>query len=50
MEFLSLAALDVVKMTTSSAASDENFIKLMTFPLQWTTSGKAWNTHADYFH
>ena len=28
--FLSLAALEVVKMTTSSAANDENFIK-MTF-------------------
>ena len=32
-EFSSLVALEVVKMTTSSAASDENFIK-MTFPLQ----------------
>ena len=30
MKFLSLAALEVVKMTTSSAASDENFVK-MTF-------------------
>ena len=30
MKFSSLAALGVVKMTTSSAASDENFVK-MTF-------------------
>ena len=34
-KFSSLAALEVVKMTTSSAASDENFIKMMTFPFQW---------------
>ena len=34
MKFSSLAALKVVKMTTSSAASDENFIK-MTFSFQW---------------
>ena len=27
MKFSSLAALKVVKMTTSSAASDENFVK-----------------------
>ena len=33
MKFSSLAAPDVVKMTTSGAASDENFIK-MTFPFQ----------------
>ena len=35
MKFSSLAALEVVKMTTSSAARDENFIKMMTFPSQW---------------
>ena len=34
MKFSSLAALEVVKMTTSSAARDENFIK-MTFLFQW---------------
>ena len=33
MKFLLLAELEFVKMTTSSAASDENFIK-MTFPSQ----------------
>ena len=30
----SLAALKVVKMTTSSAASDENFVKMTTFSFQ----------------
>ena len=35
MKFPSLAALKVVKVTTFSAASDENFIKI-TFPFQWT--------------
>ena len=35
MKLSSLAALEVVKMTTSSAASDENFIKMMTFSFQW---------------
>ena len=34
MKFSSLAALKVVKMTTSSAASDENFVKMTTFPFQ----------------
>ena len=34
MKISSAAALEVVKMTTSSAASDENFIKMMTFPFQ----------------
>ena len=37
MIFLSLAALEVVILTTSSAASDENFVK-MTFSYQWPTS------------
>ena len=31
-----MAALEVVKMTTSSAVSDENFIKMTTFPFQWS--------------
>ena len=31
-KFSSLAALEVVRMTTSSATSDENFIKMTTFP------------------
>ena len=34
-KFSSLAALKVVKMTTSSAASDENFVKMTTFSFQW---------------
>ena len=34
MKFSSLAAPKVVKMTTFSAASDENFVKMMTFPFQ----------------
>ena len=33
-KFESLAALEVVILTTSSAASDENFIKMKTFPFQ----------------
>ena len=35
MKFSSLAALKVVRMTTSSAASDENFVKMTTFSFQW---------------
>ena len=34
MKFSSLAALEVAILTTFSAASDENFIKMMTFPVQ----------------
>ena len=34
MKFSSLAALEVVILTTFSAASDENFIKMKTFPFQ----------------
>ena len=34
-KFLSLASLEVVILTTSSAANDENFIKMKTFPFQW---------------
>ena len=33
--FSSLAALELLTMTTSSAISDENFIKMKTFPFQW---------------
>ena len=36
MKFSSLAALEVVILTTFSAASDENFIKMKTFPFQCT--------------
>ena len=36
--FSSLAALEIVKMTTSSAASDENIIKMMTFLFQYGVS------------
>ena len=35
-KFSSLAALEVVILTTFSAASDENFIKMKTFPFQCT--------------
>ena len=35
MKFSSLAALKVVILTTFGAASDENFIKMMTFSFQW---------------
>ena len=35
-KFSSLAALKVVILTTFSAASDENFIKMKTFPFQCT--------------
>ena len=34
MKLSSLAALEVVKMTTSSAVSDENFVKMTTFLFQ----------------
>ena len=34
MKFSSLTALEVVILTTSSAVSDENFIKMLTSPLQ----------------
>ena len=45
MKFSSLAALKVVKMTTSSAASDENFIKMTTFSFQWSSiAGAEFNT------
>ena len=30
-----MVALDVVKMTTSGATNDENFIKMTTFPFKW---------------
>ena len=36
MKLSSLAALEVVKMTTSSAVSDENFVKMTTFLFQCT--------------
>ena len=35
MKFSSLAALEVVILTTSPAANDENFIKMMTFRGQY---------------
>ena len=34
MKFSSLAALEVVMLTTSSAASDENFVNMTTFVFQ----------------
>ena len=42
----SLAALKVVKMTTFSAASDENFIKMTTFPFQWLTGKVSSKAHS----
>ena len=35
-EILLLAALEVVTMTTSSVASDENVVKMMRSPFQWS--------------
>ena len=47
MKCSSLAALEVVKMTTSSAASDENFVKMTTFLFQCTLPLKhLWSPHA----
>ena len=34
MKFSSLAALDVVVLTTFSAANDENFVEMISFPFQ----------------
>ena len=34
MKFSSLAALEIVQMVTSSAVSEDNFNKMMTFPFQ----------------
>ena len=41
-KFSPQAALEVVVSTTSSAASDENFIKMAAFPFQWR--GPLWFT------
>ena len=38
MKFSSLAALEVVILTTSGAASDDNFVNMTTFPIQWFCS------------
>ena len=45
MKFSSLAASEVVKMTTSSAASGENFIKMTTFwiPHSWLVYHHSYN-------
>ena len=56
-KFSSLAALEVVILTTSSATSDENFIKMKIFPFQckWNTyriTGPLWGKstgHLMYF-
>ena len=42
MEFSSLAALEVVILTTSSAVSDENFVKMTTFSYQCIASSWFW--------
>ena len=36
MKFSFLASPEVVKMTTSAEVSDENFIKMLVFPFQWS--------------
>ena len=43
IKFSSLAALKVVILTTFSAASDGNFVKITTFLFQWITSGERKN-------
>ena len=40
MKFLWFAAEEVVILTNSGAASDENFVKMMTFPFQYTNREK----------
>ena len=45
-KFSSLAALEVVILTTSSAASDEHFIKMKTFPFQ--CNKKPWPLCCDW--
>ena len=42
MKLSSLAALKVVKMTTSSAARDENFVKMTTFSFQCIEAEVQW--------
>ena len=44
MQFLSLAALKVAILTTSSAVSDENFVKMTPFLFQciWTDGKPSW--------
>ena len=44
MKFSSLAALEVVILTTSSAASDENVIKMITFKFQYNAEDKTSNS------
>ena len=44
--FSSMTAPEVVKMATSSAASDENVNKMMTFPFQLSTSNK-WDNESE---
>ena len=46
-KFSSLAALEVVILTTSSAASDENFIKMKTLPFQFNN---LCSNHQDVSH
>ena len=44
-KFSSVAALEVVILTTFSAASDENFIKMKTFPFQLNSTGLSISIH-----
>ena len=48
-KFSSLAALEVARMTTSSAASDENFVKMtLTFRFQWAFCTSCFPTSRAY--
>ena len=49
-KFSSLAALKVVILTTFGAASDENFIKMMTFSFQCNCSWPILNFHFQFKH
>ena len=48
-KFSKLAALEVVKLTTSSAASDKKFVNMMTFSFQWVTRIKVINHSISHY-
>ena len=50
MKCSSLAALEVIKMTTSSAASDENFVKMTTFSFQGYCTPVRWRQLGMWHH
>ena len=45
MKLSSLAALKVVILTTFSAASDDNFIKMTKFSFHWMSTQSSWSTN-----